>query len=64
MNHPYIANANAKERYNQMLQAAEAHRLRKRVCPRKPGRNLLSELKERLTVSKDQRLDESASSPA
>ena len=64
MQHPYIANANANERFNRMVQDAETQRLRKRVSSQKAARNFLSELKERLPVIKGQRLDESASSPA
>lgn len=63
MQHPYIANANANERFNQMLREAEAQRLRKRVSPPKSVRNFLGELKDRLPVVKGHRLDESASSP-
>jgi hypothetical protein len=64
MQHPYIVNANANERFNQMVQDAEAQRLRKRFIPRKSGQNFLNKLRERFPVFKDQRLDESASSPA
>ena len=64
MQHPYIVTANASERFNQMVQAAETQRLRKRVSPQKAGRSMLSELKERLPIIKGQRLDESANSPA
>ena len=64
MQHPYIVNANASERFNQMVKAAEAQRLRKRVSTQKSAGSLLKELKERLPVLKGQRLDESAGSPA
>ena len=64
MKHPYIVNANAHERLNHKLREAEAHRLRLRVSPRKPGRDFLKELKARFPVFKGRRLDESASSPA
>jgi hypothetical protein len=64
MQHPYIVNANGHERHNQMLNEAVAHRRRKRVSTRKVDRDLLSELKARLPIFKDPRLDESASSPA
>jgi len=64
MKHPYIVNANANERLNQMLQNAESHRLRERVSVQKPGRNLFKTLKERLPIQKGQRLDESANLPA
>ena len=64
MNHPDIANANANERYNQMLQVAASHRLQKRVSAHITIRDLLNELKVRLRIFKGQRLDESASSAA
>jgi len=47
-----------------MLQEAESHRRMKRVSGQKPGRNFFSELKERIPILKDRRLDESTGSPA
>jgi hypothetical protein len=47
-----------------MLQEAEAHCEVKRVSGQKPGRNFFSELKERIPVLNDRRLDESTGSPA
>lgn len=35
MQHPVIVNANANERFNQMVQSAEAHRQTKRVSKSK-----------------------------
>ena len=64
MQHPYIVNANANLRLNQLRSEAEHHRLIKIVSSQKTPRNFLRELKERLPILGSQRLDESASSPA
>lgn len=36
MNHPYIANLNGQEKYNQMLNDAEAHRRIQRISGNRP----------------------------
>jgi hypothetical protein len=64
MKHPYIANANANIRLNQMLQDAENHRMVKNVSGQNPGSKFLSDLKDRIPILKGQRMDESAGSPA
>jgi hypothetical protein len=64
MKHPYIANANANLRLNQMIQDAENHRQIKRISKNSAGSNFLSELKERFPALKSHRLDKSADSPA
>lgn len=44
MNHPYIANLNGQEKYNQMLNDAEAYRRIKRITGDRPSffKSLLS----------------------
>lgn len=64
MQHPHIANANANLHLNQMIQDAENHRQIKRISNSSVGRNILTELKERLPAMKGQHLDKSANSPA
>lgn len=64
MKHPTIINANANLRLNQMIQDAENHRRMKTVSGQNSGFNFFKDLKERIPVIKDQRLDESVNSPA
>ncbi|MFN2233207.1 MAG: hypothetical protein ACK2U1_03195 [Anaerolineales bacterium] len=64
MQHPYIANANANLRLDQMLKDAEVHRQMKRISDLKAGNEFFNAMKERIPVLKGHSLDKSANSPA
>ena len=64
MKHPYMVNANANERFNRMVAEAENQRMVMRARGSNNRLNILKSLTGRFQVTKRQRLDKSANSPA